>query len=164
MFEDFHSFLYTGRIYSGDESETKSPGYDKEWWRLEHSWILGEVLLSGAFKDAVIDAIIHKIAVTKNWPITMYSAIYPHASDTSPIKKLMVDIVVHRWSKKDVSALKTQHNPALKAKFLQDVVVALFEVRASSKAEHTKSPITLNSGCTYHEHEADKPCYKTMFG
>jgi hypothetical protein len=133
MFQDFHSFLYTGRIYSGNESETNKPGYDKEWRRPELSWILGEVLLSAAFKDAVVDAIIHKVVVTQSYPTNMYRKIYSHSFDSSPIRKLMVDIVVHGCNEKYLENVDTNADPAIKAEFLKDVAIALFKVKALFK-------------------------------
>jgi hypothetical protein len=162
-FENFHSFLYTGKVYSGYDGEVNRPDWDEEWLRLTYSWIIGEVLLSTTFQDAVVDAIIQRMTVKQDVPLDMYEGIYLHSSNASPIRKLMVDIVVQKWRAKHISDVDTDDDPAMQAKFLQDVAVALFEVKALSKAERAKNRITLESGCLYHEHGADKPCYKTMF-
>ena len=59
--------------------------------------------------------------------------------------------------------MRTDNDPAVQAEFLRDVAVALFKVKHLSEAQQAKSPISNKSGCFYHEHGADKPCYKTMF-
>ncbi|GAB7329947.1 hypothetical protein MBLNU13_g01649t1 [Cladosporium sp. NU13] len=63
-FEDFHSFLSTGKVISGEtdvNAEYDGEKGNEEWNRLIDSWILGNVLLSGSFKDAVVDAMVHKV-------------------------------------------------------------------------------------------------------
>jgi len=112
----------------------------------------------------VVDAIIQRMMVKQDVPLDMYERIYLHSSNASPIRKLMVDIVVQKWQAKHISAVDTDDEPAMQAKFLQDVAVALLKVKAMSKAEQSKGRITLENGCLYHEHGADKPCYEKMFG
>ena len=164
MFEDFYSFLYMGKIYSGDDDEVNKPGRDKEWTRLSDSWILGEVLLSTTFKDAVVDAVVHKIVVTGDVPTSLHARIYSYGSHASSIRRLLVNIAIHEWEEEDISAVEADANSAVNATFLQDVAIALFKMKKFSKTEQAKSRITLESSCLYHEHGADKPCYKTMFG
>jgi len=165
-FEDFHSFLSAGKVISGDTDE--SAGYDaekgsEEWDRLVDSWILGNILVSGSFKDAVVDAMVHK-TLTNSVPIDIHVDLYQNSSDISPIRKLMVDIAVHLWYEEEIADLDTEEEPEVHAKFLRDMAVAFHKVKQLSKAEQAKNPIeSSEGGCRYHEHGADKPCYKTMF-
>jgi len=160
-FESFQSFLYAGKIVL---SETVvRPEEDKEWDNLADSWILGNSLLSGSFKDAVVDAIVHKLLLEQSVPLDIHRVLYQNSSDSSPIRKLMVDIALHSWDEEDIADVLVDEEPVLQATFLRDVAVALFMVKHLSEAQQAKSPISAKSGCFYHEHGADKPCYKTMF-
>lgn len=166
-FEDFHSFLSSGKVTSGETDESAKYDAEKgseEWDRLVDSWILGNVLVSGSFKDAVVDAMVHK-TLTNSVPIDIHMDLYQNSSDSAPIRKLVVDIAVHIWYEEDIATLDPDDEPKLQAKFLRDVAVAFHKVKQLSKAEQAKDPIeSSEGGCHYHEHGADKPCYKTMFG
>lgn len=95
-FENFHSFLYTGKVYSRKLNENKpSENEDLEWSRLSEAWVLSEVLLSSTYKDAVMDTILHKAVTSMKGPETVYLDVYPKSSEDSPIRRLMVDIAVH---------------------------------------------------------------------
>ena len=171
-FEDFHSFLSSGKVTSGEEDEDadfdEDAEYDgmkgnEEWNRLIDSWVLGNVLLSGSFKDAVVDAMVHKV-LWNSVPFDIHMVLYPNSSDSSPIRKLVVDITVHKWYEEDIADVDTEVEPKVQAEFMRDVAVAFHKTKQLSKAEQPKNPIeSSEGGCRYHEHGADKPCYKTMF-
>lgn len=165
VFEDFHSFLYTGKVYSGHEGEANSPGYDEEWARLEFSWILGEVLGSVTFKDAVADATVDKMATTGYHPEDMYLGIYSNGSKTSSIRKLMVDIAIHHWGSESLAKIDAEVDQVVNVRFLQDVAFAFSKLKLSSKStEQAEVSSELESSCAYHEYGTEKPCYKTLFG
>lgn len=162
VFESFQSFLSTGKVVSGQYEGNHEE--DEEWDRLADSWLLGNSLLSGSFKDAVVDALVYKSTLEQSIPGDIYTDLYENSSDSSPIRKLMVDIAVHAWDEEeDFEKVDTDHNSAVHARFLRDVAVALFRVKHLSEAQQPKNPLILESGCLYHEHGADKPCYNTMF-
>lgn len=165
-FEDFHSFLSSGKVSSGEEDENAEFDGQKaneEWNRLIDSWILGNVLLSGSFKDAVVDAMVHTV-LTSNTPFDIHVDLYQNSSNSSPIRKLVVDITVHKWYEEDIADVDTEVEPKVQAEFMRDVAVAFHKTKQLSKAEQPKNPIeSSEGGCRYHEHGADKPCYKTMF-
>lgn len=75
----------------------------------------------------------------------------------------MVDIAVHEWEEEAIATVDTDNDPAVQAEFLRDVAVALFKVKDLSAAQQARNPVSVNNGCYYHEHGAEKPCYKTMF-
>ena len=164
-FEDFHSFLCAGKVISGETDESAELDEEKaneEWNRLVDSWVLGNVLLSGSFKDAVVDAMVHQVLMN-SVPFDIHTELYQNSSDSSPIRKLMVDFAVHLWDEEEISDIDTDDKPEVQAVFLRDVAVAFHKVKQLSKAEQLANPISSENGCFYHEHGADKPCYKTMF-
>jgi hypothetical protein len=161
-FESFHSFLYSGKVVLGGRFD-ESADYDEDWDLLTDYWLLGNSLLSTSFKDAVVDAMVHKLTLAQTVPLDVYIDMYQHSSDSAPIRKLMVDIAVHEWEEEAIATVDTDNDPAVQAEFLRDVAVALFKVKDLSAAQQARNPISVNSGCYYHEHGTKKPCYKTMF-
>jgi hypothetical protein len=57
----FAAFLYTGRVDSIQENNVERP---QEWRLLAELWLLGHALGSTTFKDAAVDAMVHKRATT----------------------------------------------------------------------------------------------------
>jgi hypothetical protein len=161
-FEDFHSFLYTGKVYSGVEGDEDQRNRDKEWCHLGNCWILVEVLLSVSFKDVVVDAILEKIASTNRHPVKACVEIHHYGTCDRPIKRLMVEIVVQYWSEQLIQT-EFSADSDTKASFYRSVSIALLkEKRQPAMALKAKNPITEEGSCFYHEH-GDKPCYKAMF-
>lgn len=145
------------------EGEEKFPGGDKEWRRLMKAWTLGDVLLSLSFKDAVLDAILHKMFVKDAYPTRMFSQAYLNSSNGAAIRRLMVDIAVYRWDEDDMSQFVSEDRRAGVFPFFQSVSVALLKWKRQPEAEKkAEDPTKLLGTCLYHEH-GDKPCYKTMF-
>lgn len=162
-FETFQSFLYTGKVHTAMTGEENEPGNDREWARLTNAWILGEVLLSVSFKDAVLDAIVHKMNNTSRHPISMYRSVYKWSPTGCPARKLMVDIAVHRWNESAMSKSASESEQVYLAPFYQSISVALLEWKLHPEtASKFDDPSKLKGTCIYHEH-GDKPCYKTMF-
>jgi hypothetical protein len=162
-FEDFHSFLYTGKVYSAIEGEVNRPNADGEWGRLVGAWILGEVLLSGSFKDAVSDAILDKLNTGLYYPTSLFCSAYKYGSANSAFRRLMVDIAVYHWDDDTMSKLHTERDQAAILPFYQSIAVALLQWKQQPEiAKSADSPTKLEGTCFYHEH-GDKPCYKTMF-
>jgi hypothetical protein len=160
-FEDFH--LYTGKVYSAIEGEVNRPNADGEWGRLVGAWILGEVLLSGSFKDAVSDAILDKLNTGLYYPTSLFCSAYKYGSANSAFRRLMVDIAVYHWDDDTMSKLHTERDQAAILPFYQSIAVALLQWKQQPEiAKNADSPTKLEGTCFYHEH-GDKPCYKTMF-
>ena len=102
--------------------------------------------------------------LTSNTPFDIHVDLYQNSSNSSPIRKLVVDITVHKWYEEDIADVDTEVEPKVQAEFMRDVAVAFHKIKQLSKAEQPKNPIeSSEGGCRYHEHGADKPCYKTMF-
>jgi hypothetical protein len=163
-FEDFHSFLYTGKVYTVIEDEENAADMDKEWPRLANAWILGEVLLSTSFKDAALDALVHKLASGNVHSTDTFFAAYRYGSESSAIRRLVLDIAVYWWSESNQLLVDTCifGDPEILAPFFRSLCMALLkERRQPASANKTRNP-TKQETCFYHEH-GDKPCYKTMF-
>jgi hypothetical protein len=165
-FEDFHSFLYTGKVYTAMEGEENLPGADWEWTRIENAWILGEVLLSVSFKDVVLDAVLHKMSSSNKTPTAMFFRAYKYSPKGSPIRRLMVDSAVYTWSEDTLSKPQDEvwkSDPATVVPFYQSVAVGLLKWKLQPEmAKKVGNPTKHEGTCFYHEH-GDKPCYKTMF-
>jgi hypothetical protein len=162
-FENFHSFLYTGKVYTVVEGEENAPGMDREWIRIMNAWILGEVLLSTSFKDAAVDALIHKLASNNAHSKGMYALAYRYSSEGSAIRRLMLDLAVTWWDEGAPLDVCADSELAILAPFFRRVCSALLKEKSQpASAETTVSPTTRAGTCFYHEH-GDKPCYKTMF-
>jgi hypothetical protein len=168
-FEGFQSFLSIGKFVWDQEEAVEDSEYDDEheqdvWDLFVDSWILGNALQSGSFKDAVADAVVRKLSLAQSIPMDVYVDIYQNSSESSPIRKLMVDIVVHKWLAEEIAEVRIDNDPVVQAEFLRDVAVALFKVKHLSQTQQAGTPFSGGSSCRYHEHGAEKPCYKTMFG
>jgi hypothetical protein len=154
--------LYTGKVYSAIEGEENKPGTDNVWIRLVNAWILGELLLSGSFKDAVSDAILNKLK-TGRYPTSIFCSAYKYGSANSAFRRLMVDIAVYHWNDDAMSKLHTERDQAAIVPFYQSIAVALLQWKQQPEiAKNADSPTKVEGTCFYHEH-GDKPCYKTMF-
>lgn len=163
VFEDFLSFLYTGKVYSIVQDEGTRAGGEEEFFRLGDAWVLGEMLLSSSFKDAAVDAIIHKIAADECFPSFECLPLYAQSPAGSPVRRLMVDIAAHYWSEASVSTLDADGDPVVLASFFQSVTVALLKRSLLPKpVRKVKHPLSQESPCFYHEH-GEGPCYKSMF-
>jgi hypothetical protein len=163
VFEDFLSLLYTGKVYSIVRGQERHADGAEEWVRLGNAWILGEVLLSTSFKDAVVDAMMHKISSDDCMPTFEILPIYRHSPAGSPIRRLMVDIAANHWSEHSALSIETDDDPAILATFFQSVTIALMKRALQPKpAKKVKDPLGQLSQCLYHDHGVE-PCYKTMF-
>ena len=107
----------------------------------------------------MVDAIIAKHHVKRQYPIGMDIEIYPNSHARSRARKLLVDLAVWKW---DDQTLEQQlKEDTSRFEFLYDVAAALGKIRRTGC--QGASPLD-GTTCIYHEHEADgKPCYKTMF-
>jgi hypothetical protein len=144
------------------EGEENAAGKDNEWVRIVNAWVLGEVLLSTSFKDAVVDAFIHKFASGIHHSTGFYSAAYRYSSKGSAIRKLLLDIAVHHWCETSPSRVYVDSDPAILAPFFRDICTALLKEKCQPASAGNPSDSIRQDSCFCHEH-GDKPCYKTMF-
>jgi len=157
-FMEFHSFLYTGKVYSIAEEESSKHKYKGEWARLESCWLLGNALLSTSFKDAVVDSILHRMVSTKSSPVGMCFSLHRHSLAGSPIRRLMIDIAVEDFSERYLAEKCSDVDMS----FFQDLSVSLLKWKRQPRTARSDDPRRKEGSCFYHEH-GDKPCYKKMF-
>lgn len=159
LFEIFAIFVSSGKIHSSKANEVitidELNSKDEEWVRLRDSWMLGDVLQSISFKDAITDAIIQKIQESERSPAGMQRTVYARTVQDNGLRRLLVDIAPFRW-KKETFKTRCNANGALED-FYRDVCARLIE-----KQNGETDPLE-NAGCRYHDHGTEKPCYKTMF-
>ena len=164
-FNIFRHFTTIGQIFSSHDSDRQPRQHaeeavtDWETSRLNKAWALGEQLRSHSFKDAVVDAMIDKIAKCEGFPISIHETIYPRSNGSSGIRKLIIDTAVwgfneHSWARQECKGDMS--------KFYYDLVSAFISVKA--KSTEVKPPFADQNTCESHEHtQRHKPCYKTMF-
>lgn len=168
----FEHFVYTGKIFS---EEDKVPGNnvvvnkavdgsrditDQEWAMLGEAWGLGDRLLSVSFKDAVIDAMIAKLAdEAPAVPTNLHREVYHYGSEGSLFRQLVVNVAVEYWRCEWFSQKDLLKDAA--EEFRDDLICAL--ARKVGGIEGQGNPRKA-LGCEYHEHRsAGEPCYRTMF-
>lgn len=93
--ELYVQWLYTGRVFS--QQTPKAEGASgKEFDLLVEGFIFGEKIGDGAFKDVMIDALIHCVATRDSTGNFMYPSTkwvdraYEGTGERSPLRKLMV--------------------------------------------------------------------------
>lgn len=162
-FQIFQHFIYTGQVCSSktgdleERSESALCTIDREWARLSQAWIFGEAVLSTAFKDAVVDAMIAKFKQTSIGLTNVQRAIYQHSTTNSKIRCLLVDNAVWDWSRHAFDAFSSKEP----VDFFFDLARALHQYRRSGL--EGKAPYYGSNTCVYHEHGQESPCYKNMF-
>lgn len=136
LVEIFATFVYTGKIYSAREGDTVETGTesDSEWQRLAECWILGDVLQSCSFRDAITDAIIDKRLAGAMSPAGLHHAVYKAATGENGFKRLVVDMAAFGWGK-DLFEQQKAADTA-EAQFFRDVCVRLLDRLSDDEAYH----------------------------
>jgi hypothetical protein len=165
-FENFHSFLYTGKVYTVVEGEENAPGMDREWIRIMNAWILGEVLLSTSFKDAAVDALIHKLASNNAHSKGMYALAYRYSSEGSAIRRLMLDLAVTWWDEGAPLDVCADSELAILAPFFRRVCSALLKESRSLQVRKQLSFLPQEQGhasiMSTATSLATRPCFKGL--
>jgi hypothetical protein len=155
----FAAFLYTGRVYSMQESNDERP---QEWRLLIELWLLGHALGSTTFKDAVVDAMVHKRVMTNTQRSDMYKLLAIHLQTPEKVKtgvgKLLVDTAVSARNHE----IYTQLSPKPECiNFYGEVIRSLDRIRRGIEVENTIVLRTMQGEhCEYHEHGIDGICHK----
>lgn len=148
VFELFQFWLYSDKLLDTGESVAD----------LSASLLIGLYLFAEArcipqLQNMTIDALILNIKVTKKFPAGDVHRIYENTTETSPLRRLLVDIgarvgeLRRDWFHREKDNL---YNNA----FLIDLVLALYDEKLK------KSPQDFTQlRCNYHAHsEAEKCC------
>ena len=91
VFKKFYEWLYTRNLADTLEGETKL-----EFGVLFDLYFFGEKRLVPTLQNDTIDVIIRKCKERNFSPARMIGTLYERLSASSPLRKLMVDIAVHR--------------------------------------------------------------------
>ena len=149
------NWIYAGRILSRTSDLTNGHGSD-EMDLLVDTFVFGEKIQDGHFKDAVIDAAIKStFSVDKDgiaWfpGVTAVNRAYEGTPSGSPLRRLMVDF----WARR---GLEKWERKGLNSDFLTDLVGELLTHQQPSFGSHPTDGET--STCSYHQHGDDDLCY-----
>ncbi|KAI4725118.1 hypothetical protein E4T49_07127 [Aureobasidium sp. EXF-10728] len=135
-FSVFEQWVYKDRLFikkaSASESASFSDAEDdddgQEWESLPRLYTLGERLDAPNFKDAVISAIIEKVAETNVVPDTWASYVYQNTVSGNTLRRLIVDfhVFAHQGRLLGKEACPDAVEPEYE--FLRDVVQRVAEV------------------------------------
>lgn len=147
-------WVYTGRIFSRPSDEGGSENQE-ELSILVDGFIFGEKVQNGDFKDAVVDAIVSSFPVTTTKkkkprppPALCVDKAYGGTPEASPLRNLLVAMYVTRGR-------RTWLRGTTNMDFLADLAGRLLDERGWQVAEQDFT------GCEFHQHGDDKPCYRT---
>lgn len=148
VFELFQFWLYSDRLLDTDESVAD----------LSASLLIGLYLFAEArcipqLQNMSIDALILNITVTEKFPARDLHRIYDNTAETSPLRRVLVDIGARVGNLRGSWFHKEEDNLYNNA-FLIDLVLALYDEKLK------KSPEDFSQlRCNYHVHsEAEKCC------
>lgn len=162
-FQLFFLFVYRRSIFSTRTGDNADGTVDLEWNRLVKSWALGDHLEASDFKDAVADAIVHKLNTTvRPFPPMLHRVIYMNTVDGSLLRRMVADIVAWRWYTPMLFAAKRDgawRGSEQWRDFFIDVALVLNGMKIEGRSG---KPPYEQEGCVYHEHSATcTPCYKS---
>lgn len=165
-FNTYVNFLYRDKIpvRSNLKDET-----DETFLLLAKAYVLGDMLQDGRFKDASLDAIAHTVnsrhSVETPSPLSLIYAlhstgpvvklIYENTLDSSPARRLLLDIYQYRATGVWVNA--PEDSPEPPKEFLRDLSARMLNLNAS-QGNHQ---LPFIDQCRYHDHHSDgtKACY-----
>ncbi|CAD0107189.1 unnamed protein product [Aureobasidium uvarum] len=123
----------------------------QEWECLPRLYTLGERLDAPKFKDAVVSAIIEKVAETEVMPDNWASYVYQNTVSGNALRRLIVDFHVFAHQSRLLKKGACPDAVEPEYEFLQDVVQRIAEVGLEVFTAGGEMPWT--DACVYHEHE-----------
>lgn len=180
-FAVFARFNLTGWLFIREENEvvpgssSEADGIQKESLRTEAIMIcrlqeLAHFLQAPDFQDAATDALIETVSEmrrVKSMRVAGFSgsyvaSIYKHSTLNSPVRRLIVEICLHRWGKKRLLTTEFETYPH---RFCHDyIIAAAARITSARNVKDDTDPLDIRYSCKYHEHARDrKPCYKEKF-
>ncbi|KAK5704632.1 hypothetical protein LTR17_021726 [Elasticomyces elasticus] len=157
LFAYFAGFLMTGKILTIKSGSKSTDENEDEWELLARLWVLGDFLLSTSFKDAVVDALISKVADGVSVPTGLHEVIYEYTAGVCGMRRLIVDLAVFAWPKGTMGEKAFNEESA---GFFRDVAV---RQAVMSQEEKTEGFVLESNSCKYHGH-GEGACYKGMCG
>jgi hypothetical protein len=146
MMNIFNEFLYTGRLFEGDVLAVR-------WIDLVAVWVFGDKYLVPALQNSAMDMFIKKMHTRKCIPMRAIPAIWESTLASSPLRKLMLDILAY---KPDIEAVLAcgDRMQVWTEESLKDLVRAVHG-RETTDGEY-KFPRRGN--CHYHIHNEGEKC------
>lgn len=155
-FEAFANFVYSGHL--SVPQDNSSSDHTKELMAITSCWLLGDKLLSQAFKDASVDRLAELVLRARCYPtIELHRNLYRYSDLPSGLKRLLVDFAVFRW---EVTDFQVTPRVSAEAAFFADTTIRALGVTPEDRSG--REPWD-RARCKYHDHGEKTPCYKTMF-
>ncbi|KAE9974991.1 hypothetical protein BLS_002828 [Venturia inaequalis] len=152
----YMDFIHSESIFLGSEDKS----VDEEISTLGPAYVLGDILSDHDFKDAIIDAIIHHVTGTENYPFELNQFAFEKTPEKWPLQKLLTHLLVLR-------AKSTWLTDASKALLTVD---ALFEalkylIQVQEKQPTPDFSLAYKVCSNYHCHAQYKAkCYREKLG
>ena len=145
VFSHFQLWLYTGNIIASHESPK-----DITWKVLISLYLFGDVRGIPRLQNEAIDLFIDKNVAMSQVPGDQLNLIYENTLDSSPLRKLIVDLFTFRVTLTDNSWFNEQPKALYPQQFLIDLAKSLYEDRARFKTKTTKFRAVRSN---YHIHD-----------
>jgi hypothetical protein len=154
-------WVYSGKIFSRkslqeEEEDVKERRSADESSVLVRAYVFGEKIQDGDFQDAIIDALVHSIAMPdksgKCWypGASQVDQAYKGTPEGSPLRRFLVDMHMFYGDSKWL------HGPE-NVEFLTDLAGRLLDEKKSPIVWDPIKPTSI--GCHYHRHSKGEICY-----
>lgn len=152
----YMDFIHSESIFLGSEDKS----VDEEISTLGPAYVLGNILSDHDFKDAIVDAIIHHVKGTENYPFELNQFVFEKTPAEWPLRKLLTHLLILR-------AKSTWLTDASKALLTTD---ALFEAlkylfQVQEKQSTPDFSLAYHVCNNYHSHaQYNAKCYRERLG
>lgn len=147
VYELFQFWLYSGKLLdTGESIADLKPGL------LVDLYIFAETRCILQLQDLTMDALINHVHETQMFPIGKISYVYGSTTETSPLRRLFVDVFALRGEESWISEEKS---------YLSNRTSVIDLVRAFYNMRSTKESVLdfAGTGCKYHAHTEAEGCY-----
>ncbi len=148
MFSHFELWLYTGSILESHESAK-----DISWKVLTDICLFGEARGIPELQNEAINAYIDKYHATNEIPTGEFNHIYENTLDSSPLRKLLVDLVTFKGILTDSQWFSEKMQHLYPQQFLFDLAKSFYEHRVGIKKTVTNFKAVRSN---YHVHDDGK--------
>jgi hypothetical protein len=151
IFKIYQHWLYFGQIYC-----VYLFGQPKEYAVLAKASVLGDKLMDGDFKDAVIDCIVDALCKDQVFDVGLTNYVYEHTTATSPLRRLWQDI--YMWAGNPTWLDENVIPEPLNGDFAVDLSRRQMEMAFVAAQSRPPAP-SLQNICLFHGHGNGK-CYR----
>ena len=149
VFELFQFWLYSGNLLDTGESIVNLSAS-----LLVSLYLFAETRCIPQLQDMTIDALIHHIEVTNTFPTGSIPQIYDNTTETSPLRRLLVDVAAREGERRNGSWFSEERQHLYNRTFLIDLVVALYDRNPKARVQDFTG-----LRCDYHVHTEAEGCY-----